>query len=216
MDIRRARGTIEWQTTLDDLVGVMAVLSEQIDLEQTEFAHVTLLDGERVETTLSLSDDRKRSRGSSTDALVLTDRRLIHLAAGGSARQAVFIWLADIIAVRVGTERIGGIGGYIWGLLSIVAAILVWVVWDRPVLDVVAAAILLLMGAYLVWERINTPPIFQIAVSAGGSQMTMDIHRSVPQAGVYEFVNRLFETKARAANADDDDPQSRASFFAPG
>ena len=118
----------------------MAVLSEQIDLGQTAFADVDLLDGEWAETTLSLSDDPKRRRGSATDMLVLTDRRLIHLADDGRAREAVFIWLADIIAVRVGTERTGGVGGYVWGVLSIIAAILVWRIWDRPVLDVVAAS----------------------------------------------------------------------------
>ena len=76
----------------------------------------------------------------------------------------------------------------------------------------------LLMGAYLVWDRINTPPIFQIAVSAGGSQMTMNVHRSVPTELVYAFTNRLFETKARGARSDDedDDPSSRATYFAPG
>ena len=150
--------------------------------------------------------------------LVLTDRRLIHLLDDGRASQSVFVWLADIIAVRVGTERTGGVGGYVWGVLSIIAAILVWSVWDRPVLDVVAAGVLLLMGAYLVWDRLNTPPLFQIAISAGGSQMTMNVHRSVDPELVYAFANRLFETKARGARSDDDDddPSSRATFFAPG
>ena len=198
--------------------GGMAVLSEQIDLEQTAFADVDLLDGERAETTLSLSDDPKRRRGAATDMLVLTDRRLIHLADDGRAREAVFIWLADIIAVRVGTERTGGVGGYVWGILSIIAAILVWSIWDRPVLDVVAAGVLLLMGAYLVWDRLNTPPLFQMAISAGASQMSMNVHRSVPPELVYAFANRLFEAKARGARSDedDDDPSSRATFFAPG
>ena len=110
----------------------MAVLSEQIDLEQTPFTDVDLIDGERAETTISLSDDPKGRRGAATDMLVLTDRRLIHLADDGRAREAVFIWLADIIAVRVGTERTGGVGGYVWGVLSVIAAILVWSIWDRP------------------------------------------------------------------------------------
>ena len=196
----------------------MAVLSEQIDLGQTSLTDVNLLEGERAETTLSLSDDPKGKRRASTDVLVLTDRRLIHLLDDGGTRQTVFVWLADIIAVRVGTERIGGVGGYIWGILSIIAAILVWSVWDRPVLDVVAAGALLLMGAYLVWDRLNTSPLFQMAISAGGSQMTMNVHRSVAPELVYAFTNRLFETKARGARSDedDDDPSSRTTYFAPG
>ena len=196
----------------------MAVLSEQIDLGQTSFADVDLLEGERAETTLSLSDDPKGTSRSATDLLVLTDRRLIHLLDDGRARQTVFVWLADIIAVRVGTERTGGVGGYVWGVLSIIAAALVWTVWDQPVLDAVAAGVLLLMGAYLVWDRINTPSLFQMAISAGGSQMTMNVHRSVDPELVQAFANRLFETKARSARSDDDedDPSSRATYFAPG
>ena len=196
----------------------VAVLSEQIDMEQTAFTDVDLLEGERAETTLSLSDDPKGRGRAATDMLVLTDRRLIHLLDDGRAHQTVFIWLADIIAVRVGTERTGGVGGYVWGILSIIAAILVWSVWDRPVLDVVAAGVLLLMGAYLVWDRLNTPPLFQMAISAGGSQMTMNVHRSVDPELVYAFTNRLFETKTRGGRSDDedDDPSSRATYFAPG
>ena len=203
---------------MHDMGGGMAVLSEQIDLEQTAFTDVDLLDGERAETTLSLSDDPKGRRSPATDILILTDRRLVHLADDGRSRQAVFIWLDDIIAVRVGTERTGGVGGYVWGILSIIAAILVWSIWDRPVLDVVAAGVLLLMGAYLVWDRLNTPPLFQMAVSAGGSQMMMNVHRSVPPELVYAFTNRLFETKARGPRPDEDgdDPKARATFFAPG
>ena len=196
----------------------MAVLSEQIDLGQTAFTDIDLLEGERAETTLSLSDDPKGKRRAATDMLVLTDRRLIHLIDDGGTRQTVFVWLADVIAVRVGTERTGGVGGYVWGILSIIAAILVWSVWDRPVLDAVAAGVLLLMGAYLVWDRLNTPPLFQMAISAGGSQMTMNVHRSVDPELVYAFANRLFETKARGSRSDgdDDDPSSRATYFAPG
>ena len=57
-----------------------------------------------------------------------------------------------------------------------------------------------------------------MAVSAGGSQMSMNVHRSVPTELVYEFTNRLFETKARGPRSDEDgdDPQARATFFAPG
>ena len=85
-------------------------------------------------------------------------------------------------------------------------------------LDAVAAGVLLLMGAYLVWDRINTPSLFQMAISAGGSQMTMNVHRSVDPELVQAFANRLFETKARSARSDDDedDPSSRATYFAPG
>ena len=193
----------------------MAVLSEHIDLGQTEFASVDLLEGERTETTLSLRDDSKGRRNAPTNLLVLTDRRLIHLVDDGRARDAVFVWLADIFAVRVGTERKGSIGGYIWGVLAFIAASLVWTVWDQPVLDVIVAGLVLLMGVYLVWDRINTAPIFQVTVSAGGSQMTMNVHRSVAPELVYAFTNRVFETKARGPRSDDDH-DSRASFFAPG
>lgn len=194
----------------------MAVLSEHIDLEQTEFASVDLLEGERTETTLSLRDDSKRRRNAPTNLLVLTDRRLIHLLDDGRARDAVFVWLDDIFAVRVGTERKGNIGGYIWGVLAFIAASLVWTVWDQPVFDAIVAGLVLLMGVYLVWDRINTAPIFQVTISAGGSQMTMNVHRSVPPDLVYAFTNRVFETKARGLRSDDDNYDSRASFFAPG
>ncbi|MYD51201.1 MAG: hypothetical protein F4W93_06910 [Dehalococcoidia bacterium] len=196
----------------------MAVLSEQIDWGQTSFTDVDLLEGERPETTLSLRDDSKGRRDTATDVLVLTNRRLIHLVDDGRAREAMFVWLEDVFAVRVGTERKGNIGGYIWGVIAFIAASLVWTVWDQPVLDVIVAGLVLLMGVYLVWDRINTAPLYQLSVSAGGSHMMMNVHRSVPPELVYAFTNRLFETKARGAHSgdDDDDPSSNATYFAPG
>ena len=65
LEIGQGHGTIKWRAILHDMGGGMAVLSEQIDLGQTAFSDVDLLDGERAETTLSLSDDPKRRRGVS-------------------------------------------------------------------------------------------------------------------------------------------------------
>lgn len=196
----------------------MAVLSEQIDLDRTTFGDVGLLEGEQAETTLSLRDEPKGGRDGAIDMLVLTDRRLIHLVDDARTREAMFVSLADVFAVRVGTERPGRVGGYVWGLLSLIDAILVWMMWDQPVLDVIAAGIVLLMGAYLVWDHTRTPPVFQMSVGAGSSQMTMTVHRSVPLRRVYEFTNRVFEIKARGprTNGNEEDAGARAAFFTPG
>ncbi len=195
----------------------MSVLSQQIELGQTEFADLNVLDGEQVDTTLSLRDEPRDEYDTDTNLLVLTDRRLIHLVAKGRNRETVFVSLDDVFAVEVSTEHPGGYGGYIWGGVSFLVAILLWRVWNQPVLDVVAASIVALMGVYLVWDHLMAPLVLHTTVRAGSSQLQMNIHKSIDPQRVYDFANRVFEAKARGSQSDKGQAEGDRPriFFAP-
>jgi hypothetical protein len=195
----------------------MSVLSQQVDLGRTGFAELSLLDGEQVDMSLSLRDEPKDEHDTDTDLLLLTDRRLIHLIAKGRNREAVLVSLDDVSAVEVGTEHPGGYGGYVWGGISFLVAILLWRVWNQPVLDVVAAGVVALMGVYLIWDHMMAPLVLQATVRAGSSQLQMNAHQTIEPQRMYDFANRVFEVKARgprsgSAQADEDRPRI---FFAP-
>ena len=186
----------------------------QLDFEGTAFEGFTFLEGERVETTLDLLREpedphggdgsatprsrrkRKKPSDANTNLLVLTDRRIIHLVDNSKGRESVFMSLPDVSAVRVEAQRPGRAAGFVWGGISILAAALLWAVWDRPVLDAVAAGAVALMGLYIVWDYIMAPHVVQMIISAGSSQLAMGVHESISTQRMNGFANSVFEAKS--------------------
>ena len=191
----------------------MNVVGGQLDFGGTAFDGLSLLEGERVETTLNLlgeTEDPKNGDVSKTarwkwgknppdsDLLVLTDRRLIHLVYNASERESAFVSLSAVSAVRMDARRPGRAAGFVWGGISLVAAALLWAVWDQPVLDVAAAGAVVLMGLYILLDYVMAPHAVQMTISAGLSQMTMGVHGSISTQRMNDFANRVFEAKANA------------------
>lgn len=194
----------------------------QLDFEGTAFEEVAFLEGERVETTLDLLREpeephggdagaeprsrlRKRKKSSSnanTNLLVLTDRRIIHLVDNSKGRESVFASLSDVSAVRIEAQRPGRAAGFVWGGISLLAAALLWAVWDRPVLDVAAAGAVALMGLYIVLDYIMAPHVVQMIISAGSSQLAMGVHESISTQRMNGFANSVFEAKSNVHYRD--------------
>ena len=185
----------------------------QLDFGETAFDGLAFMDGERVETTLNLLGEteypkdgdvskaprrkwRKNPVDAHTNLLVLTDRRLIHLVYNARERESAFVSLSAVSAVRMDARRPGRSAGYVWGGISLLTAALLWAVWDQPVLDVVAAGVVALMGLYIMLDYVMAPHAVQMTISAGLSQMTMGVHGSISTQRMNDFANRVFEAKA--------------------
>ena len=185
----------------------------QLDFGETAFDGLAFMDGERVETTLNLLGEteypkdgdvskaprrkwRKNPADAHTNLLVLTDRRLIHLVYNASERESAFVSLSAVSAVRMDARRPGRSAGYVWGGISLLTAALLWAVWDQPVLDVVAAGVVALMGLYIMLDYVMAPHAVRMTISAGLSQMTMGVHGSISTQRMNDFANRVFEAKA--------------------
>ena len=185
----------------------------QLDFGGTAFDGLTFMDGERVETTLNLLGEteypkdgdvskaprrkwRKNPADAHTNLLVLTDRRLIHLVYNARERESAFVSLSAVSAVRMDARRPGRSAGYVWGGISLLTAALLWAVWDQPVLDVVAAGVVALMGLYIMLDYVMAPHAVRMTISAGLSQMTMGVHGSISTQRMNDFANRVFEAKA--------------------
>ena len=187
----------------------------QLDFGGTAFDGLTFMDGERIETTLNLLGETeypkdgdvskaprrkwgKNPADAHTNLLVLTDCRLIHLVYNASGRESAFVSLSSVSAVRMNARRPGRAAGFVWGGISLLAAALLWAVWDQPVLDVVAAGAVALMGLYILLDYVMAPHAVQMTISAGLSQMTMGVHGSISTQRMNDFANRVFEAKANA------------------
>ena len=212
-----AAGVIRWDDARQHirLVRSMNSVGGQLDFGGTAFDGLTFMDGERVETTLNLLGETeypkdgdvskaprrkwgKNPADAHTNLLVLTDCRLIHLVYNASGRESAFVSLSSVSAVRMNARRPGRAAGFVWGGISLLAAALLWAVWDQPVLDVVAAGVVALMGLYILLDYVMAPHAVQMTISAGLSQMTMGVHGSISTQRMNDFANRVFEAKANA------------------
>ena len=210
-----AAGVIRWDDARQHirLVRSMNSVGGQLDFGETAFDGLAFMDGERVETTLNLLGEteypkdgdvskaprrkwRKNPVDAHTNLLVLTDRRLIHLVYNARERESAFVSLSAVSAVRMDARRPGRSAGYVWGGISLLTAALLWAVWDQPVLDVVAAGVVALMGLYIMLDYVMAPHAVRMTISAGLSQMTMGVHGSISTQRMNDFANRVFEAKA--------------------
>ena len=210
-----AASVIRWDEARQHirLVRSMNSVGGQLDFGETAFDGLAFMDGERVETTLNLLGETeypkdgdvskaprrkwgKNPADAHTNLLVLTDRRLIHLVYNASERKSAFVSLSAVSAVRMDARRPGRAAGFVWGGISLLTAALLWAVWAQPVLDVVAAGVVALMGLYIMLDYVMAPHAVQMTISAGLSQMTMGVHGSISTQRMNDFANRVFEAKA--------------------
>ena len=165
-----------------------------------------LMSQERIDSALNLSDDQDSETEADT-IVVLTDRRLIQFTGGSGRRTATFVQLRNVDAVEVTTER-QGYGGYVWGALAILAATMLWWVWENPVGSFAAAAIVTLMGVYLIVDQILSPGRTRVNFRVGPSELQCGVDSGTPSEDIYGFVNRLFQLKAEDAKDEGRDALS--------
>lgn len=164
---------------------------------QNEYEGIRLIGGERIEASLGMGDV-----ADGGDALLLTDRRIVRIG-GGRDRQRAFAALDDVSAAEIARQP-EGYANFVWAALGFLAALLVWLTIDSPPLSWIAAAVLALMGAYLVIDRLVSRGSAYVAVKAGPTQIFAALKDAdIPDAEM--LINRLFELKAARADASSAD-----------
>ena len=173
----------------------VAVSTETHEIGQIEWPGIesgTLLEGETIDTGLSLGD--AGAEDGPRQAVFLTDQRVIHLNNNGGSRSAVFVSLDDVDSVEVASQA-RGLGGYIWGALSLVAAFMLWQVWDSPTWSPLAGIAVILIGVYLVVDHMLLPKNVLIKIRAGATDVECGLKSEVNSEDTRAFVNRLFQLK---------------------
>ncbi len=166
-----------------------------MQLESLDLDGIALLDGERVRSTLNLEDGADGPKATGSEVLLLTNRRVIQLAAEGRSSNTAFLSLQDVEAVDITTQRVGGWGAYVWGGLALVVALMVWISWDNVVGSVLVAVTVSLMGIWLVIDRVTTPGSLQATFRSGATEIRCGINGNTTPEDAQKFVNELFELK---------------------
>ncbi len=159
------------------------------------FGDLSLLDGEQVDRGLNTTPGADRAKEENPDMVLLTNRRVIHLKTNGRGRKAVFVSLQDIDSVELLAKRQTR-GAVVWGGLSFLVAVMLWQVWDHPWASALAALAVMLIGVYLVVDRLSMPGRVRISFSAGSSNLECEVGADGSGDNIM-FINRLFDLKSQ-------------------
>ena len=181
-----------------------------MELDELGFSNVSLMEGERVDSALTLRDGGKRGLNGGAEVMLLTDKRIIHLRGTGTRQKAIFVSIQDVETVEVSTQQEGN-GGFIWAALALVVAILLYYAIDHSIGRIAAAGFAVLMGVYLIADKLLDPGKPLVIFKARSTQFWCGLNNSKARADVYPFINRLFHLKSENGS----DGYSRADHFAP-
>ncbi|MDA0769814.1 MAG: hypothetical protein O2821_06275 [Chloroflexi bacterium] len=165
---------------------------EEDQLSQFGFADLSLLDGERVEMSLDLTEGSPESLDH--DVLLLTDRRLMHLNGGPKNRKASMASVQDILITEMMTEN-EGISAFIWAGLAFFVGLMLWRVVDHPMGSAAAGIVLALMGIYLIYDRLTSPGKNMLVFKAGVGDMKVEVRNEGATSELNGLILRLFELK---------------------
>jgi len=180
-----------------------------VDLDQYGFDHVGLIAGERIESALNLNSDGDRGSTRNSAVMLLTDKRLIHLRRDGKQRRADFALIEDVEAVAVAAESLGN-GAFWWAALGFIVAAILYFVIDSQLYRIAGSAIVALMGAWLIADRITDAGRSVVVVKTGTSQLRFNLNSADASADTYSFINLLFQLKADGSVESRSDPSSFA------
>ncbi len=180
-----------------------------MDLAEYGFADVDLMDGEHVDTALDLAGGGGFRNNSVRRLLLLTDRRVIHLDGKTQNHRAVFASLENVDAVEI-AEEVEGSGAFVWAGLAFVAALFLYFVIDNVAGRISGTVAVVLMGAYLIGDRLVSSSPLIMVFRAGPAELRCGLNNDRALDDAYPFINRMFELKSDAGS-----PAARTSRFAP-
>lgn len=158
--------------------------------ETHDLDELVLMNGEHTESSLNLNRDGAKSR----NILILTNRRLIQIGQVSRQRSVSFVAISGVDSVIIEAER-RGYRGYIWGVLSLFIAAILWTNWNQPIGSVIVPIMVILMGIYLVIDHILSVRNLVVSFKVGSSVINAKLDEHIPSEKLTTFVNRIFELK---------------------
>ena len=165
------------------------------------FEDVELADGEDVVFAIDKTAGDGNPASKRPEALLLTGRRLIHLAGAGKRRQAMMIPLGALESAQVVSFR-GGAGAYVWAGLAAVLSVVLYAVIDNLAGRILAPMAVLGMGAYLVVDHLTDAGQPAAVFRAGESEIRWLLDARDGAGEAYALINALHGELASSGGDD--------------
>ncbi len=168
-----------------------------MQLTEYGFSGMTLMDGERVEFAINLTDSSGRLLSKNAEALLLTDRRVIHLKGAPKSYRAVMTAVHDVNSVEVTAVR-RGFGAYVWAALAFILGLILFATIDSTFVRLLSSSIVALMGVYLIISEVTEPKKPSAVFRAGSAEIKWEFTADAHRDDLSELINRLYHIKSTA------------------
>ena len=177
---------------------------------QSNLPGLKLMAGEEVQESLG-ADEGLESSNANRSSVLLTDRRIVLISGSGSNLKASYAAIDDVGVAEITRQTVQGYSAFIWAVLAFFVAAMLWRVIENDTLSIVAAAIVALMGIYLIVDRLLSQGEHALVFKAGGAEIQCPLKGDGDQAKAETLIARLFELKDERSK-----PQyARAKTFSP-
>ena len=184
--------------------------AKRSERSQGRLSCVALMADEEVQDSLGINEGDSSNSGNQS-VVLLTDRRIIHISGTRSNQKTSYAAIEDISAVEITRQSVTGYSAFIWAALAFFVSAMLWRVIENQTLSIAAAAIVALMGIYLIVDRLLTRGEHALAFKARGAEIQCALKGDGDQPGAEALITRLFELKdERSASR-----YSRAKNFSP-
>ena len=163
--------------------------------DENHFEQLELMDGEKIEKSISARTQRGRSSGRSSDSLLLTNYRIIHVAGAGGGTDVVMALVDDIDTVEF-VEVTEGYGAFLWAGLSVVLSVALYGILENQIAQLIVPLMVLGMGVYLVVNRIFFSGGPAALFRTGGSAIAWPFRTASESDDIRDFINELYRQKS--------------------
>ena len=171
--------------------------------------NVSLIADEEVQASIGTGEDGIHADG---DAILLTDKRVIHISGSLVNRRLSTAAIEDIGIVEITRQSAGGYGSFIWAALAFFVSFALWrFIIDNQTIAIAAAAIVALMGVYLIFDRLTSRGGHIVSFKTNGAEIQCHLPENYNQADANALITRLFELKEERSNPH----RARAQSFSP-
>lgn len=170
-----------------------AKLKQEADGGNGNFSAVSLMKDEEVQASIGTSEDGILADG---DVILLTDRRIVHISGSAVNRRIAAAAIEDVGIVEITRQSPGGYSSFIWAALAFFVSFVLWrFIIDNQTIAIAVAAIVSLMGVYLIFDRLTSRGGHILSFKASGADIQCRLPGNGNQAGLDALITRLFELK---------------------
>ncbi len=166
-----------------------------MDQAVDQYNGLDLMDGERIDRSISAAPQSGRSSSSGDDSLLLTNSRIIRISGTGGGTEVVMASVDDVDSVEFIMIN-EGYGAFIWAGLSVILSIALFSILENQITRVIVPLMVLGMGVFLIVNRLFNSGGPAAVFRFGGSAITWPFESEDESLEIRDFISGLYRMKS--------------------
>ena len=166
-----------------------------MDQDGHEYGGVELMEGERIDRTISTASGNGKSSNGREESLLLTNSRIIHISGAGDGAEVLMASVDDVDMVEFAVIK-QGYGAFLWAGLSVILSVALFGILENEIARVIVPLMVLGMGGYLIINRLFFTGGPAAVFHTGGSAITWSFQSDDESQEVSDFIKGLYQMKS--------------------